>query len=432
MTQIAFTNARVFDGHSAELHADWTVLVDGARIVGAGAAVWTPPDARSVDCGGRTLLPGLIDAHVHVYAQDVNLIRNETQPITLLAQRANVMLRNTLMRGFTTVRDCGGADYGLALALQQGWLLGPRLYWCGPMLSQTGGHGDLRHPHERSVLSAHAAWQCLGGCGLIAQAVDGETEIARAVREQMRRGASFIKFAASGGVTSIAGSVNALQFSDREVRTIVEEVERHERYCTAHCHPDAGIARAIELGVHGIEHASMISPQTARLAAERGTHIVPTLAVATAIERYGVELGYPAESMKKVGPVKAALHAGLVALRDAGAVVGFGTDLLGPLEAHQRLEFRERAAVYTPLEILRQATSVNARILREEGRLGCIAAGAWADLIVIDGDPLADIGVLADATEAPFIVMKDGVLITANGAAPATAEQRDMARAQRS
>jgi imidazolonepropionase-like amidohydrolase len=406
---LALTHARVFDGETDHLHENWTVLARDGLIAAAGPHVTVPEDATVIDCAGRTLLPGLIDAHVHVYAQDVNLIRNESRPVTLLAQRAHVMLERALMRGFTTVRDCGGADYGLALAIEQGWLpRSPRLFWCGPMLSQTGGHGDLRHPHDRELAGA---WRCMGGCGVIAQAVDGEAEITRAIREQMRRGASFIKFAASGGVTSVAGSINALQFNDREVRTIVEEVERHERYCTAHCHPDAGIRRAIELGVHCIEHASMISAETAQLAAARGTFIVPTLAVATAIERYGAALGYPPESLVKLKPVKAAMRAGLQALRDAGAVVGFGTDLLGPLETHQRLEFAERAAVYSPVEILRQATSVNARILRHEGLLGCIKAGAWADMIVVDGDPLQDIRVLSDATQSPPVIVKGGVLV---------------------
>lgn len=408
---LALLNARVFDGHGAELHEDWTVLVEGRQISAAGAGVIVPSHARFIDCGGRVLLPGLIDAHVHVYAHDVNLIRNETRPVSFLAQRANVMLERALMRGFTSVRDCGGADYGLALAIEQGWLRAPRLFWCGPMLSQTGGHGDLRHPHDRESGGCGTDWCCMAGCGVIAQAVDGEVAITKVIREQMRRGASFIKFAASGGVTSVAGSVNALQFNDREVRTIVEEVERHERYCTAHCHPDAGIRRAIELGVHCIEHASMISPPTADLAAERGTFIVPTIAVATVIERFGAELGYPPESLKKLVPVKAAMREGLRTLRDAGVIVGFGTDLLGPLETHQRLEFVERAAVFEPVEILRQATSINARILRQEGRLGCVAPGAFADLVLVDGNPLDDIAVLADAKTAPPLIVKDGAII---------------------
>lgn len=410
---LALLNARVFDGYGAELHDDWTVLVEGRQISAAGAGVIVPADARSIDCGGRVLLPGLIDAHVHVYAHDVNLIRNETRPVSFLAQRANVMLERTLMRGFTSVRDCGGADHGLALAIEQGWLRAPRLFWCGPMLSQTGGHGDLRHPHDRESGGCGALWSCMGGCGVIAQAVDGEVAIMKAIREQLRRGASFIKFAASGGVTSVAGSVNALQFNDREVRTIVEEVERHERYCTAHCHPDAGIRRAIELGVHCIEHASMISPPTANLAAERGTFIVPTIAVVTVIERFGAELGYPPESLKKLVPVKAAMREGLRTLRDAGVSVGFGTDLLGPLETHQRLEFSERAAVFKPVEILRQVTSINARILRQEGRLGCVAPGAFADLVLVDGNPIDDIAVLADAKTPPPLIVKDGAIVHA-------------------
>jgi imidazolonepropionase-like amidohydrolase len=403
-----FTNAGVFDGHADTLHRGWTVAVDGTRIVHAGPGPANHPADKVVDCRGHTLLPGLIDAHVHVYAMDVNLIRNEQRPITLLAHRAHVMLERALMRGFTTVRDCGGADYGLALALEQGWIRGPRLFYCGTMLSQTGGHGDLRHPQDRAVEAFK--WNCGCRSGHIATTVDGEDEIRKAIRETLRRGASFIKFAASGGVTSVAGSVNTLQFSDAEVRAIVDEAGRHGVYCTAHCHPDHGIRRAIQSGVQCIEHASMIARETADLAAERGTFIVPTLAVVTAIERHGAELGYAPESLAKLGPVKAAMRGGLEHLKRAGAQVGFGTDLLGPLEQHQMLEFAERAAVFSPVEILRQATSVNARILGQEGRLGVLAAGALADLILVEGDPLGDLAVL-HAGKPPALIMKDGALV---------------------
>ncbi|MBL8381969.1 MAG: amidohydrolase family protein [Burkholderiales bacterium] len=401
-------NARVFDGTGDALAADWDVVVEGERIRACGRGAGAAGGDRVIDCAGRTLLPGLIDAHVHVYAMEVNLLRNEGRPLSLLAHRARAMLENALTRGFTTVRDCGGADFGLALALEQGWFTGPRLFFCGPMLSQTGGHGDFRLPHDRAA--AAFGWECGCRAGHIAVTVDGEDALRKAIRDILRRGASFIKFAASGGVTSVGGAIDALPFADAEIRAIVDETVRHKVYCTAHCHPDAGIRRAIELGVHCIEHATMIGPETARLAAQRGTFVVPTVAVIAAIERHGAALGYAPESLAKLAVVRPAVEAGLVNLREAGVTVGFGSDLLGPLEAHQMQEFAAREGVFTPAEILRQATSVNARILGRAGELGVIAPGALADLIVVDGDPLRDLGVLHRGPP-PALVMRGGAVV---------------------
>jgi imidazolonepropionase-like amidohydrolase len=399
----AFTNARIFDGLSAEIEAD-TVIIEGDEIREVGRGLSLKAD-RVIDCVGRRLMPGLIDAHVHVYAHDVNLTLNERRPMTLLAHRAAAMLGRALKRGFTTVRDCGGADYGLALAIEGGWITAPRLFFCGQMLSQSGGHGDFRHPHEHD--DDDFCWSCGSRAGHIAQTVDGDVEVRRAVRETLRRGASFIKFAASGGVTSIAGSVGALQFGEAEIVAIVEEVERAGAYCTAHVHPDAGIRRAIELGVHCLEHASMISPDTARFAAEHGTFIVPTLAVAGAIADHGEALGYAPQSLAKLGPVRAGMVCALDAMRNAGVKIGFGTDMLGPLEIHQCREFVDRAEVFSPIEILRQATSMNATIMAQTGLLGAIAAGARADLLVMARDPLEDISVFdADGSAIDIIVSR--------------------------
>lgn len=400
-------NGRVFDGRGDRLEEGWEVVVDGERIVACGRGAGRDAPGPRIDCAGRALLPGLIDAHVHVYALEVNLLRNEAHPLSLLAHRARAMLEATLTRGFTTVRDCGGADFGLATALEQGWFTAPRLFWCGPMLSQTGGHGDFRLPRDRAAQPF--GWGCVCRPGQVAATVDGEDAIRHAIRDTLRRGASFIKFAASGGITSVGGAVDALPFSTAELAAIVDEVERHKVYCTAHCHPDAGIRRAIEAGVHCIEHATMIEPETARLGAARGTFFVPTAAVFDAIAAEGERLGYAPESLAKLAQVRPAVESGLRHLRDAGAVVGFGSDLLGPLEARQLQEFAVRAAVFSPAELLRQATSVNARILRREGELGVIAPGALADLIAVDGDPLRDPSILWRTT--PSLVMRGGEVV---------------------
>lgn len=411
MTIIAFINATVFDGNNIELLHGATVIVENQRIRELSTA--PPPQSATliVDCGGKLLCPGFIDAHVHAYAMDVNLVANERRPMTLLAHRAQAMLKRSLQRGFTTVRDCGGADYGLWLALDQGWFEGPRLFYCGRMLSQTGGHGDLRHPHEHAP-SDDFCFSCgCGAAGHIAIAVDGEAQVRRAVRETLRTGASFVKFAASGGVTSLSGALNAPQFSDSEILAIVDEVDRAGAYCTAHVHPDAAARRAIELGVRCLEHASMMSDDTARLAARQDVAVVPTLAVVTAIAKHGAALGYSPASLAKLPPVERSMRASLQSLKEAGVRVGFGTDLLGPLEAYQYMEFVERAEVFSAAEIFRQATSINAGILNAEGMLGVIAPGALADMLVFHQNPLADLSVLESTGSAIAVLMKDGRLL---------------------
>lgn len=406
----AFINANVFDGRNYRLLADRTVLVRDDRIVDISCRGAVPAAYRVIDCGGRTLMPGLIDAHVHVYASDVNLVANDTRPLSYVAQHAHRALEGMLSRGFTTVRDCGGADHGLAQALNDGLVAGPRLFHSGKLLSQSGGHGDLRHPGHGDASDDFCLACGCGHVGHLTVTADGVDQVRRAARENFRRGASFIKFAASGGVSSLSGSVTALQYSDEEVRAIVDEATRHERYCTAHAHPDKAIRRAIELGVHCIEHASMIGAETARMAADCGTYIVPTLAIAQSLLDEGSDLGLSYKIMDKLRIVMDGMLESLEQLRRAGAIVGFGTDLLGTLQKHQCREFALRAQVFTPAEILRQATSDAAKVLGAEHDIGRVEVGAFADLLVLEGNPLEDITLLQRDGENLDVIMKAGVL----------------------
>ncbi|MEO8453418.1 MAG: amidohydrolase family protein [Gemmatimonadota bacterium] len=403
---IAFTNVRIFDGESAD-PAPGTVVVDGDQIVSVGDAP-APPQAEMIDGGGRTLMPGLIDAHIHAYAIDVNIQRVMEAPPTLLAHWAARVLENMIDRGFTSVRDTGGADYGLFLAIERGLIKAPRLFYCEKALSQTGGHGDFRHHHHYDGDAEHLV-AC--GCGVVnflAYVVDGVDKVRQAVRENIRRGSSFIKLMGSGGVASPSDPLDRAQFSDEEIRAIVDEVNRAGVYCTAHIHPDHALKRAIMLGVHCIEHGTLIEPDTARLAAERGTYIVPTLAVISALANEGAALGFPPESLRKLDMVKDQAVARLQHMKDAGVKVGFGTDLLGKLERYECTEFALRAAVFSPLEILRQATSMNAEIVGQKGRLGVIRTGALADILLVDGDPVADLTLLERDGAALPVIMKGG------------------------
>lgn len=396
-------NSRIFDGQSDTLRTGQSVYVHGDRISEISDRKPTAADGEAIDCGGRTLMPGLIDAHVHVYANSVNVYEIDAAPVTLLATWATAVLHKMLDRGFTTVRDTGGADFGLWMALDRGYIKGPRLYYCGRLISQTGGHGDFRNPHTRDD---HAGHMLMCGCGLanaLAAVVDGVDAVRRVVRENLRRGASFIKFTASGGVASTGDRLDSVQFSDEEIAAIVDEVNRHGVYCTAHIHPDVAIKRAVRLGVQCIEHGTLIEPDTARMAADHGTYIVPTLATIDALSRHGTELGFPPKSIEKLNRISGEAIERMRYMKDAGVRIGFGTDLLGKLEDQQCTEFSLRTEVFSNYEILLQATSMNAEIIGAKDKLGVIREGALADILLVNGNPLNDLDILA----------KDGAMIDA-------------------
>ena len=403
---IVFTNAQVFDGLNERLVAA-NVVVEGERIASVSDAP-PPPDAQTVDCGGRVLMPGLIDAHIHAYCYDMNVNRLERLPATMYAHHAANMLRDMLDRGFTTVRDTGGADYGLWLAIQKGLITAPRLYYCEKALSQTGGHADTRHHHDYHHHDEHVV---MCGCcfanplGVI---VDGVDSVRRVIREQLRRGASFIKFMGSGGVASVSDPLEGIQFGNDEVRAIVEEVENHLVYCTAHIHPDRALKRAIGLGVHCIEHGTLIEADTANMAADKNVSIVPTLAVIAGMAERGEEFGLPPESLDKLDRIKDEAVERLHHMKRAGVRVGFGTDLIGALQPMQSIEFSLRSPVFSNFEILNQATGVNAEIIRAKGQIGEISAGAFADILIVDGNPLKDLALMADDGARIPVVMKGG------------------------
>lgn len=402
-----FANARTFDGQSPKLLDGLNLYVKGGRIVELSDRPPNPGDGEVLDCSGLTLMPGLIDAHVHAYALSPNLYEVREAPETLAASWASFVLSRMLDRGFTTVRDTGGADYGLFLGLQRGYIRGPRLYYCGRAISQTGGHADLRNPQQRGCDSHLLACGC-GHAGLFSVVVDGVDAVRRVVRENLFRGSNFIKFMGSGGVSTTGDKLDSIQFADEEVIAIVEEVERHGAYCTAHVHPDNALRRAIKLGVHCIEHGTLIEPDTARMAADHGTYIVPTMSIIWALSQEGEELGFPAQSLAKLDLIKDEAVERLKHLRDAGVKVGYGTDLLGATERHQLQEFKLRSQVFSNHELLMQATSVAAEIIGAKGELGEIKPGALADILVVDGDPLQDITVLVCDGANLKAIMKDG------------------------
>ena len=407
VSAIVLENARVFDGHDSRGDG-MSVLVDGGRIVDVSEGVIDAPGAERIDVGGRTLMPGLIDLHVHAYASDVSAAKINLADAPYRTAHAARMLGHALDCGFTTVRDIGGGDWSLSRAIEDRLIRAPRFFYAGKILSMTGGHGDMREMGESEHVSGYCRCDSMNALCVIADGVD---ECLKAVREELRRGAHCIKIMGSGGVASPTDPIWMNQYREDEIRTIVGECEERRTYVAAHCHPTSAIRRCVEFGVRCIEHGTLMDAETADFVAEKGAYVVPTLSIGVALKELGPELGFPPVSQAKLDVVFEQTLVGLEHMRRAGIKIGFGTDLLGATYVQQCREFTTRSQVFSPLEILRQATSMSAEILMKQDELGCIRPGAYADLIVVDGDPLADIELLAaDGANLPFI-MRAGEVI---------------------
>lgn len=402
-----FQRAMIFDGWSEMLKGPCDVrIADGIIREISETMLRRSGREEVVACNGHTLMPGLIDAHVHVYAASVNLGRAVVLPHSYLAHFAARFLRAALDSGFTTVRDVGGADVGLANALRDGLLAGPRLYYGGRVISQTGGHGDYRacdELHEPMHLCGCASYN-----DNFAVLADGVDAVRRAVREEFRRGASHIKLMASGGVASPNDPLDRCQYSGDEIRAAVDEATRSGGYVAAHCHPAEAILRCVQLGVRSIEHATMVDELSARVIAEEGAFAVPTMAVIFGLLADGERMGFPSRSMEKLRQLSEVALSSLETMKNAGVKMGFGTDLLGDLHVKQCEEFALRARVLSPIEILRSVCMINAELLQQSGRLGCVREGARADLLLLNGNPLQDINLLAAAGRNLAVIMKDG------------------------
>jgi len=408
MSTLLFRNARIFDGKSDKCPDGMSVLVEGNLIREVSDRPVKSKNARVIDVGGRTLMPGLIDAHMHAYASDVNMFKVEAAGTPYRTAHAVRMLGYTLDCGFTTVRDIGGGDYSLAKAIADGLIRAPRFLYAGKVLSMTGGHGDMRKQDE---LPDYKAMCSCGVFNSFAKIADGVDECTRATREELRQGAHCIKIMGSGGVASPTDPIWMNQYREDEIRAIVNETKERRTYTAAHCHPASAVRRCVEFGVRSIEHGTLIDDETARYVADKGAFVVPTMVIIFALVELGRKLGFPPQSQEKAQFAYQQALSGMESMRRAGVKIGFGTDLLGELYVQQCREFTIRREVFTPVEILRQATSMNAALLQQEGKLGCIKEGAHADLLVVDGDPLEDIELLAAQGRHLRVIMRAGELV---------------------
>ena len=395
-------NGNVLDVEAGR-YAEADVRIEDGRVVEVGPSLGVPDRVRSVDVRGAHVLPGLIDAHVHVTAGTADIAEQRSWSPSYATMRTAASMGAMLDRGFTTVRDTGGADFGLAQAQAEGWLRGPRLFFGGRALSQTGGHGDTRHPGETRV-DDHAFCLSLG------RVADGVDAVRTAAREELRRGAHHLKVMAGGGVASPTDRIDSTQYSMAELRAVVEEAEAAHRYVAAHAYTARSINRALEAGIRTIEHGNLLDETSVRLLREKDAFLVMNLVTYWALQEEGREHGLPEESWRKVAEV---LDGGLVALELAaagGVDIAYGTDLLGGMQRHQSREFAIRGEVQPALEVLRSATTVAARLLCREGELGVLAPGAHGDLVVVRSDPLGDVAALAEPQQLELVVQA-GVVV---------------------
>ena len=407
--QLLFKNARIFDGASADCPKGMHVHVADGLIQEVSSKSIKAKDARVIDVAGRTLMPGMIDAHMHAYCSDVTMQKIESIGEPYRTAHAVRMLGHALDCGFTTVRDLAGGDYSIAKAIADGLVRAPRFFYAGKALSMTGGHGDFRpleqKPHHDELCFCGAAtnWAC--------RMADGVDACIHATRDELRQGAHCIKIMGSGGVASPTDPIWMNQYREDEIRAIVNECAERRTYVAAHCHPASAIRRCVEFGVRSIEHGTLIDDETARFVAKRDAYVVPTMVVIFVLVELGQQLGFPAVSQEKAEYAYKQALSGLDKMRNAGVKVGYGTDLLGSTYVQECREFTIRREVFTPLELLRQATSVNAELMMQQGKLGCIAPGAHADLLVVDGDPLKDISLVAADGKKLRLIVRGGEIV---------------------
>ena len=347
---------------------------------------------------GRYITPGLIDCHAHCFVGQFG-DRGNVMPSEMTA-RAGQHLEGMLQRGFTTVRDAGGADSGHRSAVEKGLFPGPRLFVSGKILSQTGGHGD-----QRAIADFCSCESVSGGMSIIADGVDA---VRKAVRENVRQGVDQIKIMGGGGVASPGDKLIHPQYSLEEIAAIVDEAERCGRYVMAHIYSDIGVRRAVEQGVRSVEHGNFLTKDTAKVMAERNAHLVPTLVTYEADAKYGPSFGWTEENASKNAEV---LASGLTSLENAlsnGVNVGYGTDLCWSPKSYQGDGLLIHQEVCGAVEALRHCTVNNARIIRMEGEVGEITPGAHADLVILDTNPLVSLECFSQNANSVVAVLKAG------------------------
>ncbi|MFI7067675.1 amidohydrolase family protein [Kribbella sp. NPDC050124] len=404
MQTTIFRNAAILDPVEGRLVPDQTVVVEGDRIIDIGSSQPTPGrSARLIDLAGMTLMPGLIDCHTHPAVVDMDVTGMAEWSPAYVAARAARALSGMLQRGFTTIRDVGGGDLGLARAVDEGYFPGPRIFYGGKQLTQTGGAGDWRSPSRQVYDTSYYA----PAIGVIC---DGVSEVRRAVREEVRRGAHHIKAYLSGAVDSPSDRVDSTQFSLEELRAMVEEATAANIYVAGHAYTSRAINRGLECGVRTIEHGNLMDESSIPLFHQYQAFYVPTIVTYHALARAGQQGHLHGHVGAKLLDVLDHATGALELAHRSGLRIAYGTDLFADLHDRQLEEFVLRSEVQPADAIIRSATTVGAELLGMTGKLGTVSAGAYADLLVIDGDPLADIRTLTTPETNLKLIMKQGLI----------------------
>lgn len=400
MSRTLLKNASILDVDAGTLLEERDVLIDAGKIAEIGDTKLTVSDAKVIDVKGKVLMPGLCDAHVHVIVPINSFLQLTKWSPFYAALRAMPILEGMLMRGFTTVRDAGGADFGLARAVEEKLIASPRILYSGKAISQTGGHGDMRGAGE-NAFDNHYYVPSLG------RIADGVDAVRLAARDEIRRGASQVKLMVGGGIASYTDPIHFVQFSGEEIRAAVEEAENAGKYVMAHAYTARCIQHAVKNGVRSIEHGNFLDDETAVMMKERNAILVPTLVAYTTMWEEGLDIGMPPELHAKIKYVLDIGSNQLEVAQRHGVKMAYGTDLIGPIHRHQSMEFKIRGEVLPAIEVIRSATSYAAELFQMEDQIGKVEAGFRADLLVVDGNPLQDLSLLQDPSRLSLI-MKDG------------------------
>jgi imidazolonepropionase-like amidohydrolase len=400
------TNAFLIDCAGKEPADGAAVVIEGERIkevIRSGKVGALRGKVETLDLKGRTLMPGLSDAHVHVCAVEGNVAeQHRYNPPSLIMAKALRRMEQALMQGYTTVRDAGGADYGLREAVSSGLFPGPRMLVSGRVLSQTGGHGDKRR---------RAEWiEPIGCCaGMIGVIADGPDEVRKAAREQIRHDVDQIKIMASGGAMSPGDELDTTQYTVEEMRAAVEEARAVGKYVLAHAYSPSAVRNAVQAGVRSIEHGNLIDATVAREIKKAGAFLVPTMVTYEAIWREGKAYGITEHQLQKINMARERSVEGLAHAYRAGCKIASGSDLLGDMQSQRTVEFELKGQVMKPMEVLLSATNVNAELFRMDKEIGSVEPGKYADLIALEGNPLKDLRVFQNQDKL-HLIMKGGAI----------------------
>lgn len=402
-----FKNAYLIDCTGADpIDSSWVVVEDN-RIKETGTGI-SPAfsNAETVDCCGNTLMPGLIDAHIHLnlFDNDLGELHRRNYPAMHFVRCLGI-LKDTLEQGFTSVRDAGGADAGFRVAVEQGLVPGPKISVCGSSITMTGGHADMRLSTEITA----PAWAPV----LTGVVADGVAEVQKAAREQLRRGVDHLKIMAGGGCGSPAYEPDTTQYTLEEIQAVVREAKAVHKNVLAHTYSNASMRLCADAGVYSMEHGNYLDKPTAEYLKEKDCWLVPTMTTYFYMSEHGEELGIPAYFLRKMKIVREFAMEAVANAMEAGVKIGSGSDVVGSGQPYKATELALKAEVMGPMRALLCSTRENAKLLKKEERIGTVEPGKDADLLLVKGNALKDIALFQNRDNL-LLIMQNGNLVKKN------------------